>query len=622
LGREDIDDYLKLEFPEHSFPVELAALIHGKTEGSPLFMADLVRYLRDQKVISQTDGNWALAQTVPDVAKDLPESMRSMIQRKIDQLSDDDKKLLMAASVQGYEFDSAVLADVLDIHPDELEDRLETYERVHSFVQLVDEKEFPDLTLTLRYRFVHVLYQNVLYASIRPTRKAALSASVANDLISHYRDQSSEIASELAFLFKTGRDFRRAASYFLLAGTNAARVYANQEAIVFYQAAAEMIEQQMRAQSSTTSEESIVATEVYESLGKILAITGRHEEARAVFGKALDNVGEDRLWQARLNRAIGGTWLAQRQTTETLKALDASEDDLKMHLDQQSQAWWHEFIQVQLERMWVFYWLAEIQHLNDLTSETGPLIEQHGSQTQRGKFFYMLMLYRLRRDRYAPKEATVKYAEAALTAIEGSDDVGEVTAIQFGTGFAFLWLGNLDLAEKQMTKALLMARRRGDSLNQVLCLTYLTIIHRKRGDLDKVADYNLQAMETATAARMSPYIAMARANRAWIAWRHGDYSTVRADALAALELWQQDQGSYAFQWAAICPLISVSLTEKKISEAIEYARMLFKPPQQLLPSDLSKLVEQAIAAWERDDVNGASTLLHSALKLAEELKYL
>ena len=41
------------------------------------------------------------------------------------------------------------------------------------------EHEFPDRTLTLRYGFVHVLYQNALYASLRPTRRAALSAAVA-----------------------------------------------------------------------------------------------------------------------------------------------------------------------------------------------------------------------------------------------------------------------------------------------------------------------------------------------------------------------------------------------------------------------------------------------------------
>ena len=47
LEPADVDRYLALEFPEHRFPPDFSALIHAKTEGSPLFMADLVRYLRD-----------------------------------------------------------------------------------------------------------------------------------------------------------------------------------------------------------------------------------------------------------------------------------------------------------------------------------------------------------------------------------------------------------------------------------------------------------------------------------------------------------------------------------------------------------------------------------------------
>ena len=67
--------------------------------------------------------------------------------------------------MQGYEFDSAVVAQALNLDADEVEERLEKLERVFAFVKLTSEAEFPNRTLTLRYRFVHVLYQNALYAS-------------------------------------------------------------------------------------------------------------------------------------------------------------------------------------------------------------------------------------------------------------------------------------------------------------------------------------------------------------------------------------------------------------------------------------------------------------------------
>jgi hypothetical protein len=142
LNEAEIAEYLALEFAGHRFPAEFPQLIHAKTEGSPLFMADLVRYLRDRGVIALEDSTqdagvprWMLAEALPDIERELPESVRGMIERKIAQLSEEDRKLLTAASVQGYEFDSAVVEQVLKLDADEIEERLERLERVFAFVK-------------------------------------------------------------------------------------------------------------------------------------------------------------------------------------------------------------------------------------------------------------------------------------------------------------------------------------------------------------------------------------------------------------------------------------------------------------------------------------------------------
>jgi len=232
LNQAEIEQYLALEFPGHLFPPELPELIHAKTEGNPLFMVDLARYLSDRGVIAQTDGAWTLAQKLPDIERELPESIRAMIERKVTQLSEEDRKLLVAASVQGYEFDSAVVAEALGIGDGEVEERLEKLERVYAFVRLVGEEEFPNRAATLRYRFVHALYQNALYASLRATRRATMSAAVAQSLLGFYGDQSGKVAAELAVLFEAAREFARAADYYLLAAQNAARIFAFSESIV------------------------------------------------------------------------------------------------------------------------------------------------------------------------------------------------------------------------------------------------------------------------------------------------------------------------------------------------------------------------------------------------------
>ena len=129
-----------------------------------------------------------------------------MIQRKIDQLDEVERRMLSTASAQGYEFDAAVVARALAMDPSDVEERLDTLERVQGFVRRVKELEFPDRTLTLRFRFVHVLYQNAFYASLTPARKMSSSAAVAEALLSFHGEQRGAVACELAFLFEAARD--------------------------------------------------------------------------------------------------------------------------------------------------------------------------------------------------------------------------------------------------------------------------------------------------------------------------------------------------------------------------------------------------------------------------------
>lgn len=235
LTRPDVERYLALEFPDHRLPTALSELIHGKTEGSPLFVTDLVRYLRDRHVVAESQGHWVLQGVLPEIQHDLPESMRAMIERKIAQLEDEDRRLLVAASVQGYEFDSAIVAQVLALDAADVEERLARLERVHAFVRMVEERELPDHTLTLRYRFVHMLYQNALYGSLGPARRADLSRSVADAMLACHGGIGGTVASELASLFEAARDLSRAADSYVIAAQSAARIFAYQEVITLAQ---------------------------------------------------------------------------------------------------------------------------------------------------------------------------------------------------------------------------------------------------------------------------------------------------------------------------------------------------------------------------------------------------
>jgi len=230
LTTADIDRFLAMEFPGHGLPAALGRMLHEKTEGSPLFMVDLVRDLRDRKAIVRTQERWELAASLPAIERDLPETVKGMIGRKIERLDELDRKLLTAASVQGHEFDTIVVSDALGLDPADVEERCDALDRVHRLVQPIRTYDLPDRALSVRYRFVHVLYQNVLYASLQPTRRVSLAGKVARALVTHHGEETPWLASELAMLFETARDFAASARQFCLAAQHAIGLFGFREA--------------------------------------------------------------------------------------------------------------------------------------------------------------------------------------------------------------------------------------------------------------------------------------------------------------------------------------------------------------------------------------------------------
>ncbi len=222
LTQEDVTQYVASQLPEA--PEGLAALIYEKTEGNPLFMVDLVRYLREHGV--PTD--WAV-----EIERNVPESLRGMIERKLESLDDNERQLLRLAAIQGFQFDSAIIAQVLGHDPADVEDALQSLDRVHGLVQLLREQELPSHLFSLRYQFVHALYQSALYASVSPSRKASWSGKVAGALETEYQEWKRLVAAELALLYEMARDPWRAAEHFLAAAEVASGRFATREAVAF-----------------------------------------------------------------------------------------------------------------------------------------------------------------------------------------------------------------------------------------------------------------------------------------------------------------------------------------------------------------------------------------------------
>ena len=88
LKEPDIAAYLDANYTPNEFPPELAAMIHSKSEGHPLFATGAIQILAERGDIVRGNGAWKLKQPLAQIELDAPVSVRSMIEKKVSLLDE------------------------------------------------------------------------------------------------------------------------------------------------------------------------------------------------------------------------------------------------------------------------------------------------------------------------------------------------------------------------------------------------------------------------------------------------------------------------------------------------------------------------------------------------------
>jgi tetratricopeptide (TPR) repeat protein len=214
-------------------------------------------------------------------------------------------------------------------------------------------------------------------------------------------------------------------------------------------------------------------TQIQENIGDIERLIGRQEEARAAYESALCSLPKsDAIWASRLRRKQAKTWTIEREHARAGQCCDEAEKVLQDCMSS-TMEWQREWLQVQLDRMWLHYWRGEVDQIAALAKGTRPMVEQHATALQRGNFFQGLTLMALRRDRYTANDETIAHAQTSLEAIDESGVLPEIGHARFVLGFACLWAGKFEMAEKWINDALELTEKTGDIVLQSRCLTSL-----------------------------------------------------------------------------------------------------------------------------------------------------
>jgi hypothetical protein len=279
-----------------------------------------------------------------------------------------------------------------------------------------------------------------------------------------------------------------------------------------------------------------------------------------ICGYCCASAGTDAIHQAELYRKIGNSWRT-KSYAGALQAYADAERALGAPPSEPSPEWWHGWIQVSLERNTAYYWLGWVAESDRLRVSLQPAVERHGAPGQRVVYLQSITWIDFRRNRHVATAEMVGLCKETLAAQQEAGNHAGIPAAQFGVGFVLLWSGDPQGAMEPRQLALKRAEETGDVSLRARCLTYLTVAYRRCLHVEEARRYAARSLEAATAARMPEYVATARANQGWVAWRAGDLDSAR-ELARAVELGQLPSG-HASAVSVACPLPLVVRSRRK-----------------------------------------------------------
>jgi predicted ATPase len=193
---------------------------------------EVLRLLQERKVIVDTGAGVDLKESA---SLAMPESVKTVINERVERLGKDAVELLRMASVIGREFPLRVLEEFAGKQEEELigvMDHCERYGLIHSSSGLGEE----------RYAFAHDLLQEALYETIGPARRRRYHLRIAQVIEKLYASRPEDWYEALAYHFHNGNDVEKAVIYSHRAGVKAASHCAYREAVLYFEQALDALD--------------------------------------------------------------------------------------------------------------------------------------------------------------------------------------------------------------------------------------------------------------------------------------------------------------------------------------------------------------------------------------------
>lgn len=255
LPEGSMDEFLFALLGKSDFTIEFKNRIYQETEGNPLFVIQLIKYMVDERIILEDKGKWKLTKDIKDF--EIPSKIYNVIERRLNRLEKEERRVLDYASIIGETFTSSILTYALDTNRTQMLEQLKGLEHTHRLIHSHDGK----------FKFDHAKIKEVLYTEIPKELRMGYHSIIASSIEDLNKDNLDEVIGDLAFHYYRCRNREKALPYLIKTAEKAKKDYSNEEAVMFYNQALELEEDTQKRM------------EIFRGLGDVHFLIGDHEKS-------------------------------------------------------------------------------------------------------------------------------------------------------------------------------------------------------------------------------------------------------------------------------------------------------------------------------------------------------
>ena len=278
LSHEAMEELLGGLVP--GLPDELRAQILERAEGVPLYAVETVRMMLDRGALVQDGSVYRPAGPIAQL--EVPETLHALIAARLDGLAPEERRLLQNAAVLGKTFTRHALGTLAGLDDQALSPLLLTLVRKEIMAVQADPRS-PEHG---QYSFVQDLLRHVAYETLSRAERRSRHLAAAAHLETAFPDEDEVVevlASHYLDAYRAAPDAPdaveiklKAREMLARAGDRAASLAAAREAQRYYAQAAEL------------ADDPLVGADLEDRAGRMAWRRGRADEARELFGKALE----------------------------------------------------------------------------------------------------------------------------------------------------------------------------------------------------------------------------------------------------------------------------------------------------------------------------------------------